>query len=293
VNATPDGQFNEEIASYLDVDAFLKFMAVTAIVANFDSFHGGHNYCLYLHPETNKFHFIPWDLDLALGGFPMLGAPEQMDLSLTKPYAGQSKLADRLMANKEYAERYQQILKEVVPLCFAKEKLLTEIAAIEKVVKPLIEKEMTAVAARKENAGGFGGPPGDMGRFGHPAADLKTFVEKRSQSIAVQLAGKSKGFTPGGFGFPGGPGMGGPGGPGGSPGGMLARPILNAADANHDGKLSQDEIEKAAAALLKKWDKDGNGLLDEKEVEAAINGLLSAPQFGPAGGASRGPVGQP
>jgi hypothetical protein len=208
VAATPDAQFNEEIASYLDVDAFLKFMAVTAIVANCDSFHGGHNYCLYLHPETNKFHFIPWDLDLALGGFPMLGAPEQMDLSLAKPYAGQSKLADRLMANKEHAERYQKILREVVPLCFAKEKLLAEIAAIEKVVKPLIEKEMTAVAARKENAGGSGGPPGDMGRFGHPAADLKTFVEKRSESIAAQLAGRSKGFTPGGFG----PGMGGPGG---------------------------------------------------------------------------------
>jgi spore coat protein CotH len=206
VNATPDAQFNEEIASYLDVDGFLKFMAVTAIVANFDSFHGGHNYFLYLHPETNKFHFIPWDLDLALGGFPMLGAAEQMDLSLTKPYAGQSKLANRLMANKEYADKYRQVLKEVVPLCFAKEKLLTEIAVIEKMVKPLIEREMTASAARKENAGGLGGPgdsPGGMGRFGHPAADLKTFVEKRSESIAAQLTGKSKGFTPVGFGPPG------------------------------------------------------------------------------------------
>jgi spore coat protein CotH len=208
VNATPDAQFNTEIASYLDVDAFLKFMAVTAIVANLDSFHGGHNYCLYLHPETNKFHFIPWDLDLALGGFPMLGMPEQMDLSLTKPYPGQSKLAERLMANKEYADKYHHLLKELVPLCFAKEKLLNEIATIEKVVKPLIEKETTAVAARKENAGG----PGGTVRFGHPAADLKTFVEKRSESIAAQLAGKSKGFTPARFGPPGGPGKGGPGG---------------------------------------------------------------------------------
>lgn len=86
------------------------------------------------------------------------------------------------MANKKYAQRYQQILKEMVPLCFAKEKLLTEIAVIGKVVKPLIEKEAKAVA------------------------DLKTFVEKRSESIASQLAGQGKGFTPGGFG----PGTGGP-----------------------------------------------------------------------------------
>jgi len=103
------------------------------------------------------------------------------------------------MANKAYADKYRQVLKEVVPLCFAKEKLLTEIAVIEKMVKPLIERETTAIAARKENAGG---PPGSMGRFGHPAADLKTFVEKRSESIAAQLAGESKGFTPGSFGRP-------------------------------------------------------------------------------------------
>ena len=66
-------------------------MAATAIVANLDSFFTlGHNYCLYLHPETNKFHFIPWDVDLSLGNFPILGTPEQqMDLSLAKPYAAE------------------------------------------------------------------------------------------------------------------------------------------------------------------------------------------------------------
>ena len=90
VNAAPDAQFNEEIASYLDVDAFLKFMAVTAIIANLDSFHGGHNYCLYLHPETNKFHFIPWDLDLALGGFPMLGAPNRWTSASPSPTPGRA-----------------------------------------------------------------------------------------------------------------------------------------------------------------------------------------------------------
>lgn len=252
VNATPDEQFNREIASYLDVDAFLKFMAVTAIIANLDCFHGGHNYCLYLHPETNKFHFIPWDLDLALGGFPMLGTPEQMDLSLTKPYAGQSKLADRLMANKEYADKYQQVLKEVVPLCFAKDKLLTEIAVIEKVVKPLIEKEAKAVVARKENAGGFGGPggpPGDMGRFGHPAADLKTFVEKRSESIAAQLAGKSKGYTPAGF---GGPGMGGPGGGRPNPCEVLPPPVQNALQMTDAQKKELAGLQKKVDAELEK-----------------------------------------
>ncbi len=197
VNQGTDADFNKEIANYLDIDAFLKYMAATAVVANLDSFFTlGHNYCLYLHPTTNKFHFIPWDVDLSLGNFVMMGtADQQMDLNLSKPYA-QNRLADRLMANKEFAEKYQHVLKEVVPICFAKEKLLQEIESIEKVTKPLLEKEVKAVAARKEGAGGFGGPG-----FGAPPPDLRKFVEKRSESIAAQLAGKSKGFTPVGFNF--------------------------------------------------------------------------------------------
>lgn len=43
------------------------------------------------------------------------------------------------------------------------------------------------------------------GVFGTPAPDLRKFVEKRSESIAAQLSGKSKGFTPTGFGFGGPP----------------------------------------------------------------------------------------
>ena len=37
----------------------------------------GHNYCLYLHPDTNKFHFIPWDLDWSFANFGIFGSPEK------------------------------------------------------------------------------------------------------------------------------------------------------------------------------------------------------------------------
>ena len=50
MNAAPEAQLDKESASYLDVDAFIKFMAVTAMGANLDSLHGEHNYCMYLHP---------------------------------------------------------------------------------------------------------------------------------------------------------------------------------------------------------------------------------------------------
>ena len=248
VNQGTDAEFDKEIANYLDIDAFLKFMAATAVVSNLDSFFTlGHNYCLYLHPETNKFHFIPWDVDLSLGNFALFGtAEQQMDLNLTKPYA-QNRLADRLMANRGFAERYQTVLKEVAPVCFDKQKLFAEIAAIEKTVKPLIEKETKAVAARKENAGFGFGPPG--GGFGRPAPDLKTFVEKRAESIAAQFAGRSKGFTPTGFGF--GP-PGGGFGPQLRPGDVLPMPVQNTLQMTATQKKELAELQKKVDAELEK-----------------------------------------
>lgn len=120
VNLGSDADFEKEIASYLDIDTFLRFLATTAIISNLDNFFtNGHNYCLYLHPETNQFHFIPWDVDLSLGNMPMFATPEQqIDLSLTKPYGGQSKLADRILASKKHAARYAEIVKDVATTAF-------------------------------------------------------------------------------------------------------------------------------------------------------------------------------
>ena len=50
-----DEQFRNEIASYLDVDKFLRFMAVQALIANADGFFTlAYNYALFLDPNTNR-----------------------------------------------------------------------------------------------------------------------------------------------------------------------------------------------------------------------------------------------
>src|SRR5262249_40715210 len=152
VNRGDDAQFRKEIGSYLDVDEFLRFLAGTSLVANLDSFFTiGHNYYLYLNPTTNRFVFIPWDLDLSMGGFPMMASAEQQsDLSLTHPYGGDNKLADRLLAMPEVKEKYQKLLKELAATAFTKEKVLKDLEAIEKTVKEPLAREKQAAEARKE-----------------------------------------------------------------------------------------------------------------------------------------------
>ena len=151
-----DEQFKKEIESYLDVDAFLRFMSMTDLLVNIDSFFIlGHNYHLYLHPETKKFHFVPWDLDRSLANFSIFGSPEQhMDLNIVKPYV-QCRLPDRLLAIKEYRDRHQQILKEVTAT-FTKEHILKDFDAFEAATKEILAKGAKSADARKEK--GPGGP---------------------------------------------------------------------------------------------------------------------------------------
>ena len=275
VNNATDEQFQKEIEAYLDVDAFLRYMAVTALEVNMDSFFTlGHNYCLYLHPETNKFHFIPWDLDRTFGNFGIFGSPEQlMDLSFSKQ-APQNRLADRLLAIKEISERYQKVVKEIAATTFTKERLLKELAEFEGRTQELLARETKAATARREGGPGGGfGPPGG-GPFGR-IPDMKTFVEKRTESIAAQLAGTSKGYVPqfGGFGPPGGFG----------PGNQLAKPLLDMLDANKDGKLSEAEFAAGMKRFFSEWDTDKNGTLDQKEIAEGLQKLMPAPKGGPFG----------
>lgn len=194
VNQTTDTEFKKRIGEFIDLDAFLRFMAANALTTNLESFLAlGHNYTLYLDPKTNKFHFIPGDLEFSLANFLLMGTPDQlMNLSLRKPYPGENKLPDRLLAIKDVSDRYQALLKDLAASAFTKDRLLKEAEAIDKATKAVREKEAKAVAARREPPPGFGGPGG----MGPQPPDIKTFAEKRTASVAAQLAGSGNGFVP-------------------------------------------------------------------------------------------------
>lgn len=194
-----DTTFRKEVGSYLDVDNYLQFLATTTFLSNTDSFFGlGHNYYMYLDPKKNKLHFIPWDVDRSFANFG--NADQNMDLSLTHPYAGTHKLTERLLAAPDTSASYQKVFKDLATTTFSRDGFLKELATLEKVAREPRERDARAATNRREGEGGFG-PPGGM--FGK-APELETFINKRTESVKAQLDGKSKGYIPQPFGGPGG-----------------------------------------------------------------------------------------
>jgi spore coat protein CotH len=197
-----DASFASDIGSFLDVDAFLKFIAVNALMSNLDSYLGyGHNYYLYLVPKTDRFVFIPWDLDLSLATWPAAGTPEQLvQLSLRHPHAGQDALLDRLFAIEEIKTRYWSIVEELAGTLFTRANLLRTLNEIERAIQEPMAREAKAAAARHENRAGAGTGFGmGRGQYGQSMPPRK-FIQLRTESITAQLAGRAKGFEPKPFG---------------------------------------------------------------------------------------------
>lgn len=279
VNRADEATFRKDIGTFLYVPSFTRFLAASVMLASLDGFIGmGHNYYLYLNPESNKFVFLPWDLDLSFGGFFIFGQPEQQaELSLDRPYQGENKLIERLLAMPDVKAMYREHIRRLAEEVFTAAALVKEIGTAEALAREPLAKEKKAADARREG-GGFGfGMPG----MGGPALALTGWVEKRAKSALAQLDGKGRGFVPqaGGFGGPPGGGFGGP--PGGfGPGNQLSRPLLDRLDANKDGRVTEAEFSEGMRRLFKEWDTNGSGSLDQKKIADGLQKLVPPPGGG-------------
>jgi spore coat protein H len=264
IHKADDAAFRAGIEKVLDLDSYFRFLAGTAFICNLDNiFAIGHNVQIYRNPKTDKLHFIPWDVDRSFANFGIYGsADQQMDLNMLRPYPGKHKLNDRILAVPEFAQRYQAILKDLSAKAFARQNLERDLARLQGVVKGLLAKELVAAKARKEV--GFGYEPAP---FLGKAPDMETYLVKRTDSLAAQIAGTSKGYAPtGGF------GMG-----AFKPGDMFAMSLLDGIDADKDGQLSRGEWLSVVERAFEVSKKDDQGRLNEKALADGINGMMPKP----------------
>ena len=160
VSQTDAALFRSRIGSLLDVDRFLRFIAVNALIVNTDSYlRGGHNFYLYLDPADDKFRFIPWDQDLSMasrGGMVVMAnagervvvngnpvfvtanapapapqGPPNMGIDILRPAGPDQPLIYWLLDDPAVYAQYTAILRELASNVFTESELMRLCDALE------------------------------------------------------------------------------------------------------------------------------------------------------------------
>lgn len=170
----------EDLDSTVDIDAVIRYFVVHNFVVNFDSYTGSmiHNY--YLYENDGQMQMIPWDYNLAFGGFQSMGgATSLVNYPIDSPVSG-GNASDRPMIawifnNEEYTELYHKYFSEFITSYFDSGYFAEMIDSVNAMISPYVEKDPTKFCTYEE--------------FEKGIATLKEFCLLRAESISGQLEG--------------------------------------------------------------------------------------------------------
>ncbi len=170
----------EDLEDTVDVDAVIRYFVVHNFVLNFDSYTGSmiHNY--YLYEKDGQMQMIPWDYNLAFGGFESAAdATILINYPIDTPVSGgdvtERPMLAWIFASEEYTELYHQYFSEFLSTYFDSGEFEEMIDSVLSMIAPYVEKDPTRFCTYEE--------------FETGVSTLKEFCLLRAQSISGQLNG--------------------------------------------------------------------------------------------------------
>lgn len=177
-------QWRTGLDAVFNTDHFLKYLAVSNAIVNWDSYGNmAHNYYLY-HHSTKHLTWIPWDHNEALTGSPGItgtssggSVPGRSGLSLSMNEVGQTwPLIYDLVKDEVYFQKYKTYLKQFNENIFAEAIMNALIDKYKEMITPF------AVGAQGEQTG-YTYLSGSSS-FTNAVSDLKTHVSARKKVIS-------------------------------------------------------------------------------------------------------------
>ena len=171
---------NSSMEEVVNVEKVIRYFVVHNFVCNFDSYTGSmiHNY--YLYEEEGQLSMIPWDYNLAFGGF--VGGSDATSLvnyPIDTPVSGGTvesrPMLSWIFENEEYTELYHQYFTEFISQYFDSgyfEEMLDDVKTI---ISPYVESDPTKFCTYEE--------------FEQGIDTLGEFCLLRAESVKAQLNG--------------------------------------------------------------------------------------------------------
>lgn len=170
----------ENLEEVVDVEEVIRYFVVHNFVCNFDSYTGSmiHNY--YLYEEDGQLSMIPWDYNLAFGGF--LGSSDATALvnyPIDTPVSGGTVDSRPMLAwifsSEEYTQLYHQYFSQFLAEWFDSGAFAQAFQQVVDLITPYVEKDPTKFCTTEEFQAGV--------------EALEDFCLLRAQSIQGQLEG--------------------------------------------------------------------------------------------------------
>ncbi|MCI9634283.1 MAG: spore coat protein CotH [Ruminococcus sp.] len=170
----------ENIEDVVDAEEVIRYFVVHNFVCNFDSYTGFmiHNY--YLYEKDGQLSMIPWDYNLAFGGFESgTDAQSLVNYPIDSPVSGGTvesrPMLAWIFADEKYTELYHQYFSEFLSQYFINDEFEKMIDTVSEMIAPYVEKDPTKFCSYEE--------------FQEGVSTLKTFCSLRAESIQGQLDG--------------------------------------------------------------------------------------------------------
>jgi len=173
--------------SVIDVDMFLRYLAVSTLLVNLDSYQGSaHNY--YLYEQEGVFTLVPWDLNMAFGSFNKGCTTENiLELMIDEPTISnveERPLVAKLLAEDEYRIQYHGYLKQLIEGPFFRETMEQNILEAADLIRGDVAADPSKFYTLQEfETSLYTDVEGIYG--------LMRFVESRTTSVQNQLNGVS------------------------------------------------------------------------------------------------------
>ena len=170
----------EGLDSVVNKDEVIRYLAVHNFLCNDDSYTGMmvHNY--YLYEEKGRLSIIPWDYNLAFGGFSASeDATSTVNSPIDSPVTGGTTDSRPLIAwifsDEESLAAYHEAYSLFISECVESGWLEEEITRVKEMITPYVESDPSAFYTAEE--------------FETAVSTLQAFCAKRAESVRGQLDG--------------------------------------------------------------------------------------------------------
>ena len=182
INVLADDNVTEAaIGELVDLESFYRFWAVESLLGFWDGYAGNNNnYFIYLNPETDKFHFLPWGADSLFMKFSMLDFQRNSRAPISVKTQGL--IAYRLYQLGAGREQYAETMMELLKSHWNEVELITELDRVAEMITPHLLPEQRVVQEE-----GWGGR-GEKQTFENELTRVRGFIRTRKSEILDEIA---------------------------------------------------------------------------------------------------------